>query len=500
MATLGRDDSPSPSRRRRNGCAKSLERCCCSIFTFFPLFFVYGLTSWACYVGVYVGFEPGQHWASPFTSLLIFALYTLANSSYTIAVFTDPGSPLNPPTSTNSRSGYSSLPTHEPSSLASITPLTTKSSGRPRYCKKCQCTKPDRAHHCSTCRRCILKMDHHCPWLATCVGLRNYKAFLLFLLYTSLFCWVCFFVAAQWVWYEISSSASMQHGSMTVNIILLSVLAGIIGLVLSGFTGWHIYLAACGMTTIECLEKTRYLSPLKKSMELQIQRGHQGEQGEQGQPLLEQLKEIHANALPGVTRPEEGEERNSNSSSPMVGRGAQFESPARESLRRSYLDMEEQRERDRYLNYLDEKDSEKLPHAFDLGRRRNLAHLFGDKWWLWGLPVCNTTGDGWRWEVSEEWMRRRDEVARVRTERHAQADEEWRNGSANGFGMGGTQTMGSGRHYAAPQRTQRAMPMQNLRREEGDDYDTSSDEERSRAVAPRAGTSTGNWNDIPDDV
>jgi hypothetical protein len=48
---------------------------------------------------------------------------------------------------------------------------------------------------------------------------------------------------------------------MPVNYILLSVLSGIIGLVISGFTAWHIHLTATGSTTIESLEKTRYLSP-----------------------------------------------------------------------------------------------------------------------------------------------------------------------------------------------------------------------------------------------
>lgn len=46
---------------------------------------------------------------------------------------------------------------------------------RPRYCKRCQAWKPERAHHCSVSGRCILKMDHYCIWVVNCVGLLNYK-------------------------------------------------------------------------------------------------------------------------------------------------------------------------------------------------------------------------------------------------------------------------------------------------------------------------------------
>lgn len=498
MATLAREYSPPPSpsfSRRCKMWARRGECICCVTLAYFPIFFVSGLMTWAVYVEVTTSLLPttrlgsGSDSASSLgllTASLGSLLYVLALSSYYIAVFTSPGSPLDPPPSTKSKrvgggGAYSSLPTHEepePRSHSELgfVSLTAKTDGRPRYCKKCAVTKPDRSHHCSTCNRCVLKMDHHCPWLATCVGLRNYKAFLLFLIYTSLFCFVCFPVSGRWVWGEImDSSIEVDEGLMVVNVIMLAVLSGIIGLVLGGFAAWHCYLACNGQTTIESLEKTRYLSPLKKSMERQFKRhGHQGERnyladetgGNDGhhdghETVGEQLKEIHANMLPGVTRPEEGIESPYNpgeSTSTPPSRSHNTSSPAQSALRRSYAELEAHRERDRYSAYLDELDSEKLPHAFNLGWRRNLNILFGPNPLLWGLPVCNTQGDGWHWEVSQNWIRKRDEIAWERRQRDEAERERMRRAGWGGDDLdsgfesgrpiqGYFESDGAGRHY-----------------------------------------------------
>lgn len=206
---------------------------------------------------------------------------------------------------------------------------------------------------------------------------------------------------------EVLSDAQYTESLMPINYVLLCTISGIFGLVLAGFTGWHITLAWKGQTTIECLEKTRYLNPLKKSM----RRKQFGANRHGGQSYGQQLAEIHANALPGVTRDEEGEG--------LITPNGDVEEAltAREFLQQNYNDMERSRERERYEDYLDEQDSEKLPNAFDLGWKRNLHNLLGDRAWF--LPICNTKGDGWHWEPSRKWIEAREEIRRQR-------EEQWR--------------------------------------------------------------------------
>lgn len=55
---------------RRRSWARKVERYCCVAVTYFPLVFVYGLTSWAVWVQTGIGLVPSQNaWTGMSSSL-----------------------------------------------------------------------------------------------------------------------------------------------------------------------------------------------------------------------------------------------------------------------------------------------------------------------------------------------------------------------------------------------------------------------------------------------
>merc|ERR1719161_676406 len=134
----------------------------------------------------------------------------------------------------------------------------SKRSGERRYCKWCAKYKPDRCHHCRVCRTCILKMDHHCPWIYNCVGFRNHKFFFLLLLYSVLDTHLI-------MWSMIESVKAAVEDPLTpfMTMFLLffgETLACFLGVLVTAFFVFHIWLMGKAMTTIEFCEKS-----LKKS-------------------------------------------------------------------------------------------------------------------------------------------------------------------------------------------------------------------------------------------
>eukprot|EP00747_Dinoflagellata_sp_TGD_P164101 gnl/TRDRNA2_/TRDRNA2_183565_c0_seq1.p1 gnl/TRDRNA2_/TRDRNA2_183565_c0~~gnl/TRDRNA2_/TRDRNA2_183565_c0_seq1.p1 ORF type:complete len:409 (-),score=73.39 gnl/TRDRNA2_/TRDRNA2_183565_c0_seq1:186-1412(-) len=129
----------------------------------------------------------------------------------------------------------------------------TKRSGQARHCKWCAKYKPDRCHHCRVCRTCILKMDHHCPWIYNCVGFKNHKYFFLLLFY----CVIDLHIIS-WTMIESLKKSFEYETPFHIMFLLLfgETLACFLGILVTAFFGFHIWLALKAMTTIEFCEKS----------------------------------------------------------------------------------------------------------------------------------------------------------------------------------------------------------------------------------------------------
>ena len=58
-----------------------------------------------------------------------------------------------------------------------------KSIDLENFCFYCRVIKSGRTFHCNFCKRCVEKFDHHCSFVNNCLGHRNHRYFLAFLIF-----------------------------------------------------------------------------------------------------------------------------------------------------------------------------------------------------------------------------------------------------------------------------------------------------------------------------
>ncbi|XP_068663661.1 probable protein S-acyltransferase 17 isoform X1 [Aristolochia californica] len=161
-----------------------------------------------------------------------------------------------------------------------------------KECSTCKIPKPARSKHCSVCDRCIARFDHHCGWMNNCIGEKNTRYFMAFLLWH--FC-LCLYGAVilglilagelkdrkvvyiLTVYYGIENSFSSlaPHvvqwllGSFNTQILLMVFLA-VVSLLLAGFFGYHAHLCLTNTTTNETFKWQDYISWRRKLNEAKV--------------------------------------------------------------------------------------------------------------------------------------------------------------------------------------------------------------------------------------
>lgn len=135
--------------------------------------------------------------------------------------------------------------------------FTLKKNGSFRICEICQAWKPDRCHHCSSCNECILKMDHHCPWFAECVGYRNQKYFIQFLIYSSFYSVIILLITSLelYTWFQVDG---FEKELINFTLLFLWLLAVVTSISLGIFTSFSVMQLCLNQTTIELYRLRRY--------------------------------------------------------------------------------------------------------------------------------------------------------------------------------------------------------------------------------------------------
>ncbi|KAF6168147.1 hypothetical protein GIB67_011532 [Kingdonia uniflora] len=209
------------------------------------------LSSWIFYV--YIG-EDSKHSTFIVSISTILAIIVLGN--LIMVSVTDPGIiPRNCHLSRNEVVTNDGVK----SKLMRVNGVEVKS----KFCGVCKIFRPPRSCHCAICGNCVEKFDHHCPWVSQCIGLRNYRFYLMFVSSALIFFIYVFVFSCRRINVKMSETGTgllRTLGNFPETLALASF-SFVAMWFLTGLASFHVYLIMLNQTSYENFRQCYVNSP-----------------------------------------------------------------------------------------------------------------------------------------------------------------------------------------------------------------------------------------------
>ncbi|KAI9140466.1 DHHC palmitoyltransferase-domain-containing protein [Paraphysoderma sedebokerense] len=198
---------------------------------------------------LYFVFIAPHYWNNVSIAIVIVFMYLLVIllSSLYMTCFTDPG--IQPRyVDTLLEQTYPNLSAGRVYLIIDAIPLVINGKDfKMKFCTTCKLYRHPRTHHCVNCNNCVLNHDHCCPWVANCIGQRNYKPFLTFIT-TGVFTAVYALVTT--ILYIQTDLVDSKSTEFIVGVIICAV-CGILLISLAILCNYHWWLVLNNITTRE---------------------------------------------------------------------------------------------------------------------------------------------------------------------------------------------------------------------------------------------------------